>query len=220
MRTLRWTTTVLSALFLFTAAVSAAQIYGDYMEVRSADVYTGPCIANAEVGLLGNQAILAWRVAKGSWQDVALDGLSVVGVVKASATLGDPFHNPYPAQSVVIVDARADARQRQALKNFAQSMARDLLKNVVSVEVAPITIETGEHGSMRMTAGKLARVETRCLHDGDHMCGNEDVYYSPLTKVSHVMPVFTIIDEFKGQGLGVQWRNADKRSGFIGNFSL
>src|SRR5262249_16377141 len=132
------------AVLLLTGAASAAQIYGDYVEVRSADVYTGPCIANSEVGLLGNQAILALPVTKGSWQNVALDGLSVVGVVKANATLGDPFANPYPAKSILIVDARADARQQAALKSFAQSMARDLLKNVVAVETAPITIESGQ----------------------------------------------------------------------------
>ncbi len=99
-------------------------------------------------------------------------------------------------------------------------MGRDLLKNVVAVETAPITIESGQHGSVKMVAGKLARIETRCFHDGDHLCGNEDVYYPPLTKVAHAMPVYTLVDEFKGAGLGVQWRNADKRSGFIGNFSL
>ena len=73
------------------AAAQAAQIQGDYVETRSADVWTGPCFANAETGLTGREAILAWRVEKGAWNGVPLDGLSVVGVVKASATLGDPF---------------------------------------------------------------------------------------------------------------------------------
>src|SRR5437588_11971505 len=101
---------------LFLAVVLAvvparAAIHGNYVEVRSADVYTGPCFANAEVGLEGKQAILAWRVSQGSWKGVSLDGLSVVAVVQANATLGDPYHDPYPARSVLIVDEHATSEQ-------------------------------------------------------------------------------------------------------------
>jgi len=90
---------VVALLLVAGAAIpSKAAIKGDYLEVRSADVYTGPCFANGEVGLVGDQAILAWKVTEGSWNGVTLNGLGVVAVAKASATLGDPFHNPYPAQ--------------------------------------------------------------------------------------------------------------------------
>ena len=47
-------------------------------------------------------------------QGVALDGLIVAGAVRANATLGDPYANPYPAKSVLLVDERATPRQRQA----------------------------------------------------------------------------------------------------------
>ena len=52
----------------------AQQIHGDYIESRNADVYTGHCYAMSELNLAGDQAILAWRVAKGEWEGVALDG--------------------------------------------------------------------------------------------------------------------------------------------------
>ncbi len=208
-------------ILMLAGMASAQQISGDYVEVRSADVYTGPCFANAEVGLVGDQAILAWRVDKGTWENIRLDGLAVVGVVKANATLGDPFGKPFPAKAVLIVDARADAAQRQALQKFAQSMAKDLLKNIVSVETAPIRLQAGEHhGSVTLSAGNLARVETRGLQEGDHHCGNEETYYPPLTKLSHAMPAFTLMDQFKGKGLGVNWTIEGKRSAFVGTFSL
>ncbi|MBZ5630570.1 MAG: DUF1326 domain-containing protein, partial [Acidobacteriia bacterium] len=79
------------------APALAQQISGDYIETRSADVYTGQCFANGEVGLTGNEAILGWRVQRGSWNGVALDGLSIAAAVRAKATLGDPYENPYPA---------------------------------------------------------------------------------------------------------------------------
>src|SRR5262245_32571308 len=114
MRRLLITGAACAILLALSATGNAQQIYGDYVESRSADVYTGFCFANSEVGLTGDQAIMAWRVEKGQWDGVTLDGLSVVGVVKANATLGDPFGKPFPAKAVVIVDEKATSAQREA----------------------------------------------------------------------------------------------------------
>jgi len=208
-------------LILGWATHASAALKGDYLEARSADVYTGPCFANSEVGLTGQEAILAWKVREGDWQGVALDGLSVVAVVRANATLGDPYHVPYPARSVLIVDSRATSQQRAALAAFAESMAGNLLDHVVRVETAPIqmTVEHGDlHGVARMVAGPYARIETRSLCSGDHICGNESVYYPPLVALTHSMPAFTLDSSFSGQGLGEVWKNVDKRSAFVGSF--
>src|SRR5678815_5855020 len=115
------------AVLAFSVPFFAQQISGDYVETRSADVYTGQCFANGEVNLVGNQAILAWRVQIGSWNGVALDGLSVAAAVRANATLGDPYADPYPAQSVLLVDDQANPQQRAALEAFARHMAGELL---------------------------------------------------------------------------------------------
>src|SRR5437660_3552583 len=125
------------SVLLLVASAQAQKISGDYIETRNADVWASACIANAEVNLAGDQAILAWRVNKGQWNGVSLDGLGVVGVVKAEATLGDEYSNPYPAKAVMIVDAKASADQQRALVNFAQQMTGELLRNVVEVRVAP-----------------------------------------------------------------------------------
>src|SRR6185295_20405522 len=131
---------VLFAIVLFSLALSvqAQQISGDYIETRNADIWTGACVANGELNLAGDQAILAWRVNKGQFDGVALDGLSVVGVIKAAATLGDQYNNPYPAQAVMVVDSKASAAQQKALVHLAQSMTGDLLKNIVDLKVAAI----------------------------------------------------------------------------------
>src|SRR5260370_29768487 len=103
----------LPALFLANLA-AAQEIHGDYIETRSADVYTGQCFANGEVNLVGNEAIVAWHVESGSWDGVPLDGLTVAAAVRAQATLGDPYANPYPAESILIVDDQANMQQRTA----------------------------------------------------------------------------------------------------------
>jgi Protein of unknown function (DUF1326) len=199
-----------------------AAIRGQYLEVRNADVWTGPCFANSEVDLAGKHAILAWKVSDGSWQGTKLDGLSVVAIVKANATLGDPYHNPYPAESVVIVDQNATAQQQKALESFARFQAGKLLSHVVRVDVAPISFQVGQganHGDALLKAGTIAVVKTRGLCSGDIICGNETVYYPPLTKVNHSMPAFTEEAAFNGQGLGVVWNRRDGRSSFVGSFS-
>src|SRR5258708_5845621 len=50
----------------------ADEISGNYLETRTCDVYTGPCFANAQVGLTGQQAIMAWSVESGSHEGVDL----------------------------------------------------------------------------------------------------------------------------------------------------
>lgn len=212
---------VVGAFALAVAIPARAAIQGNYVEVRSADVYTGPCFANSQVGLEGQQAILAWKVNRGSWNGVSLDGLGVVAAVKASATLGDPYHNPYPAESVLIVDQRATSQQRQALQEFAKSKSGKLLDHIVRVEAAPIQMTVGEgseHGTVKVEAGNLARIQTRSLCSADHLCGNEEVYYPPLTQVAHAMPAYTVADSFSGQGLGVVWNRLGARSAFVGSF--
>jgi hypothetical protein len=211
------------ALMVVLAIPGSAAIKGDYIEARSADVYTGPCFANSEVGLVGNEAILAWKIEEGDWKGTSLNGLGIVAVVKAHATLGDPYHSPYPAESVLIIDQRATVRQRLALQDFAASMAGKLLSHVVRVETAPIqfTFAQGEHhGAVRLVAGNLARIETRSLCRGDDFCGNEFVYYPPLIQLAHAMPAFTLEDSFQGKGLDVVWNHVGKRSAFVGTFAF
>jgi uncharacterized protein DUF1326 len=200
---------------------ASAAIKGNYVEVRSADVYTGPCFANSEENLAGNQAILGWTISEGVWKGTDLAGLGVVAVVEAHATLGDTYHNPYPAKAVLIVDSRATESQRAALVDFARAMGGRLVTDVVRVEAAPISLTAGaEHGSVTLVAGNLARIETRSLCAGDHLCGNEETYYPPLTRVAHAMPVFTLDESFKGQGLGSVWDRKDARSAFVGSFAM
>ncbi len=223
MRKLNLILSVCFAVLMLASVAQAQQIYGDYIESRNADVYTGHCFAMSEVNLVGDQAILAWRVSKGEWNGVRLDGLSVVGVAKASGTLGNPFENPLPAKAVLIVDEKATAEQREALKSFAQAMAGDLFKNIVRTEVAPINVEVdyhGEHPSAgRVKAGELAGIITRSLTAKDHICGNEQTYYPPLVATNHSMPAVAVLDQFKGKGLGVAWTLRDKRSAFVGHFA-
>ena len=203
-------------------AAAASQIRGDYVETRNADVYTGPCFANGEVNLAGDQALLGWKVSSGSWAGIPLDGLIVAGAVRARGTLGDPYENPYPARSVILVDSRATAAQRDALVALAKTMGGELLGNVVRVEPARMAMDVERHGEHAtravLRADGLAAVETRPIGDKDHVCGNETTFYPPLTETAGAMPAVASRDEYAGPGLGVAWSCRGKRSAFVGTF--
>ncbi|MGH9402013.1 MAG: DUF1326 domain-containing protein [Terriglobia bacterium] len=205
------------------AIPSSAAVQGSYVEVRTADVYTGPCFANSEVGVAGRRAILAWDIKQGEWHGTNLAGLRVLAVVNAKDNLGDPYHNPYPAKAILIVDQRASAAQSEALVSFVQAAGGPLVKHIVQVDRAPISMEFGRgmnHGTVSVVAGKLAQIQTRSLCSGDDICGNEIRYYPPLTKIANSMPAYTIDQTFSGPGLGVVWDTRDNRSAYIGTFHL
>jgi len=197
---------------------------GEYIEARTADVYTGPCFANSEVDLVGNLAVFGWHVASGEFQGVKLDGLSVVGVVKANSTLGNVNGNPYPVKSVVIVDEKATPEQRDALKAFAQRMGGDLLQDVVRVETQPIEVSFENNnlhsGNATLTAGSLAKIQTRAINATDHLCSNEETWYQPLNKTEHAMPAYALAHSYRGTGLNTTWSSPEKRSAFVGSFQL
>jgi hypothetical protein len=214
---------LLLAVFLVVAAtVEAQQIRGDYIESRSTDVYVAQCFANGEAGLTGNQALLAWHVQEGSWNGVRLDGLTVAAAVRARATLGDPYGEPYPAQAVLMVDDAANAAQRQALIALAKHQGRKLLDHVARVEYVPVILDVPDdprNGHAVLRAGRLAAIVTRPLNHHDHICGNETDYYPPLTKVDHATSAVALTDEFEGDGLGSQWSTHGRRSAYIASFS-
>jgi len=212
---------VLLSFCFLSVALSAQQIRGDYIETRSADVYTGQCFANGEVNLAGKEAILAWHVQSGSWDGVALDGLTIAAAVRARATLGDPYGNPYPAEAVLLVDEQANPQQRAALVHFAQHMGGALLKNVQQTLPAQMEmiVNHERHGVALLRAGMFATVQTRSLNDEDHVCGNEVTFYPPLTEVSHSMPAVAVTDAYRGPGLGESWDSHGRRSAFVGTFA-
>jgi len=208
----------------FAATLPAGSIHGNYIEARTADVYTGPCFANGEADQVGTEAVFGWKIDNGDWHGVQLAGLSVVAVIRSQHTLGLSSEPVNPAIAVLIVDSRADAEQRLALQSFAKRMGGDLLSSVVKVDYVPIelTVQGGNihGGAARLTAGSLAEIQTRAMSAADHICGNEEVWYPPLTKTEHVMPAYALENTFTGDGLGETWHNRFKRSGFVGTFRL
>lgn len=214
---------------------AAAGIEGDYIEARTADVFTGPCFSNSEIFTTGHQALLAWGVRQGSFQGVDLTGLSVAAALRGTTTFSED--DPSAARAVLIVDERANTEQREALVALAKHLGGERLQNVVGVESTRIALMVeGSHGEAGTKAHQLhpevpqaprasfwaaglADIVTRPLDDNDHLCGNEVVAYAPLSSSVEVQPAYTLGHRFRGQGLDTTWSDANCRSAFVGHFS-
>ncbi|MCA9205106.1 MAG: DUF1326 domain-containing protein [Planctomycetales bacterium] len=200
---------------------SAADISGYYMESRTCQVYTGPCFANAEIGLAGRDAIMAWNIQRGEQDGVNLAGLNVVVVVNASQTLAfKGMEDPAKVRSVVLVDEKATEAQRAALVSFVKTHGGRAGEDVQRVSTAPIdmTMDVAEL-SGSLTAGKEVTLKTRKVGRGDCICSNEAAYYPPLAKVEFYAPGVTIEGQFKGRSLGTRWSTPGDRSSYIATFS-
>lgn len=209
------------AVLVLPVAGLAADIRGDYLETRTCDVFTGPCFANAQVGLTGKEAMLAWSIDQGTHRGVELGGLKVVALVMGSDTLGfggGLVVNPEPIRAALIVDAKATASQREALIDFVKTQAPRLMRDIVEVRSESIDMNI-DHVAMVATlkAGNRALVKTRKLTHGDCVCTNEELYYPPLVKVHNAAAAYTVDGKFSAPRK--QWSQPSTRSAYLATFA-
>jgi hypothetical protein len=233
---MRMTVSALSLILigLGVATTGAAEIRGDYVEARTADVFTGPCFSNAEVFISGNRGVMAWKVTQGSWNGVDLSGLCVAAAVDGTTTFSED--QPEKADSVVMVDAKADARQREALVAMAKTLGGARLSRIAKVTSTHMSLKLEEHAGTEADlahgghgmpqsprasfwAAGLAKIVTRPLDERDHACGNEVIAYPPLSTNVSAQPAFTLGHTFKGEGLAASWEDPNCRSSFVGHFA-
>ncbi len=214
-----------------------ASLRGDYLEARTADVYTGPCFSNAEVFIVGDRAVMAWKVTDGSFQGVDLSGLCVAAALRGSTTFSEDEESR--AEAVVIIDQRANSKQADALLAMAKELAGDRLSNIVAVKTTEmdLTIESIQHDhkpsgpahklhKMPITppayfdAVGFASIATRTLEPIDCICGNEVVAYPPLSEGVEATPAYTLSHKFSGLDLKSTWNDPNCRSSFVGHFAL
>jgi len=214
---------VLAALAAGVVASSslAGEITGQYVEARTCDVYTGPCFANADTGLTGRHAVMAWKIDKGAMGQVQLDGLTVVAVIAAGDTLGTKQIRA--GKAVVIVDDKATAAQKEALVALVRKQAGELVENIISVRSAPVDLmicPCDGHGCAKVQAGD-AKVETRCIDvQHDKACGNEIAFYPPLSRNVSAKPAVTTEHSFQGKGFDETWQDSERRGAYVGTFTI
>ncbi len=182
---------VISALLI--GAASADSLNGQYLEARNASMWAGLCVVNSEFGIVGDTATLAWKVTKGAYQEVPLDGLAIVAVVFGDRTFG--IGDKVNTQTIFIVDETASKRQQEALVKMATNLAGDTIQEVVTIKRAKIKMEIpddGRSGYSFLDAG-IARIRTRRLRPSDSLCGTKErMAYPVLARVRDEHAAYTL----------------------------
>jgi hypothetical protein len=215
---------VTTALFSLIAvapgsAGSTISITGEYVEARTAEVFTGGCIMGSEAETMGRQAVLAWHVSSGSFKGVKLDGLNVVTALSGERNLGIRELGGLPpenTQAVILVDERGTAAQRAALAELARTLAEGLISEVSRVEPTAIEFARTPHGVV-VNSG-IARLDVMAADHHHPSCGAQQ-WFQPFVSMDRATLGIARNHTFSGSGLGVRWSDPGKRSAFYGSFS-
>lgn len=200
----------------FTFATETQNVQGEYIEARSASVYVGACHFGAEFVEGGKEATLVWNIHNGSWNNVALDGLTVVAVVSAKNNLAIDTKT---RMSVLYVDSKATPEQRAAISDMLATKRADVLGKVVATQIAPVAF-TKKGTKYDVTVGKVLT-----LSANRYPCANctqpHQIWYEPLTEIQNAIVGKSEIYRYKDSHLPVNWVQGDAANNvFVGNFSM
>lgn len=195
-----------------------ASVIGSYVEARTAEVFTGGCIMGSEAETMGKEAVLAWKVDRGSFNGIALDGLSVVAAVAGDKNLGIQEIGGGKAviRSTIFVDQRANPAQQLALVAMASELAKSTMGTIVNVAPAPILFVEG-NVEIAVTGGNVA-LEVTKHPQHEETCGAMQ-WFHPLASVDAAEIGLAAQHSFTGTGLGIKWSDPNRRSAFFGTFS-
>ena len=199
-------------------AAGGGTLVGAYVEARTAEVFTGGCVMGSEAETMGKEALLAWKVEHGSFNGVALDGLSVVAAVAGDKNLGivEIGGEKAISKSSVFVDEHANPAQRIALVAMANELSSGIMGKIVAVTPAPIQFSDA-HDAIQVAAGPAALQVSKHV-DHDPTCGAQ-LWFHPLASLNDATVGVAEEHSFMGSGLGTKWSDPNKRSAFFGTFS-
>jgi len=210
-----------SAIVTLAAAPLVAgghSVSGSYVEARTAEVFTGACIMGSEAETMGKEAVLAWKVDRGSFNGIPLDGLSIVAAVAGDKNLGiqEVGGGKAVTRSTLFVDQRANPAQQLALVAMASDLSKGTLGTIVNVSPTPIRFSDGD-AEVQVTGGPVAlEVSKHAPHE--ETCGAMQ-WFHPLSSVDEAEIGLTAQHAFTGSGLGSKWSDPNRRSSFFGTFS-
>jgi hypothetical protein len=215
---MRYMNLIAAALTLAVAAsaTAAEPVKGDYVEVRTASVYAGPCHYNGELVSTGRDAILAWNIASGSHEDVNLAGVRAVAVVTSDANLID---EKAARKSELVIDAAATDKQAAAAEAMFKSQYGPSLGQVVKVRRSPIMF-TREKDAYVVDAKGVASLNVQAMADEACCKQPSNVWYAPIAKLDARKVGFTSSAAYTGGAITESWARANENSAFYGSFSL
>jgi len=187
-------------LAAFGACAATPAITGFYVEVRSNHVYTCGCLYSGEQVTGGREAILAWDIREGAYQDVALAGVKAVAVVQGAGNLG---LQGVPRRSVVFTHGSSQPAQ-QAVLAMLKEYYGAVLGDIQSVHSAPITIEQ-EGERVAISVAGVSRVVVRPARLPEDAHQGSLLWYAPFIPAPNPTLSTTEYWSFSGGHFRQRW---------------
>ena len=200
---------------VFSSQAENVNVRGDYVEVRTASVFAGACHYNGEVTTTGRDAMMAWNVTSGKWQDVDLTGVRVIAIVSSDSNLSD---KDAARQSEIIIDSGATRTQSLAMMNALKEKYAASLGRIISIRNAPITFVRS--GRTFAVATDEAAINVEGMPN-DLCCKMPNlVWYTPLVGLENRKVGYTTNARYNGKVVSDSWERAGENSAFYGSFAL
>ncbi len=206
----------LMGALVFGSSAESVSVRGDYVEVRTASVFAGACHYNGEVTTTGRDALMAWDITSGKWNEVDLVGVRAMAIVTSEVNLSD---NDAARRSEIVIDRSASHSQAVAMLDLLKTKYVGSLGKIVAVDLAPISFDhTG--GSYTVSAGRLASINVEAMPN-DLCCKMPNlVWYSPLVPLGNRKVGYTRDALYAGDSLSDHWERSGENSAFYGSFAL
>lgn len=204
-----------AACALVLLPAGAERLRGDYVEARTCSVYAGGCHYSGEYVTAGREALLFWHVREGKWNGHDLSGLSVLVAVVADNNLAEPSAR---RQSVVYLDARASASQREAFLQMLRRHSAGVLGEVRAVKSAAISY-TSQGNLLTVEAPGVATLQVS-RYPCKHCVQPHQVWYQPLTSVRGAEVASAKRAAYVDRILGTVWQRGEENSAFVAEFEI
>jgi len=200
---------------VFSSQAENVSMRGEYVEVRTASVFAGACHYNGEVVTTGRDALMAWNVTSGKWQNVDLSGVRAMAIVSSKSNLSEANA---ARQSEVIIDAAASPEQSQAMLSVLKEKYASSLGEIVEVRNTPITFEHKDRSYTVKADDATINVEAM---PNDLCCKMPNlVWYKPLVGLENRKVGYTINATYGGHKVSEPWTRSGENSAFYGLFAL
>jgi len=199
------------------------RIVGDFVDFCKCSVPC-PCTFGQPPTDGDCEGIIAYRIREGSYEDVDLSGLNLVGLARFEGNIWDP---DVRLDMGMIVDERADERQREALQTvfggqaggWPKMFAESMLGNMLGLEFAPIELEIDDDlSSWRLSVPGRAEGRTELLVGPTSSSGERMAVLNPPG--SEVGPgqgaaTYGIASTDKADAFGLSWERSGRSSKHI-----
>lgn len=195
---------------------SSTRIVGDYVEARTASVFAGACHYNGEVVTTGRDAILAWKIASGSWNRTDLSGVSAMAAVSSEDNLKN---DAAVRQCQIIVSRWATPAQTTAFGDMLEKQCGHQLGKIVSIRQGAVLFDhTGSTYTVKSDGFAEMTVESM---PNDECCKQPNlVWYSPLMPIQHRKVGYTVSSSYFAGTVGDPWQRSEENTAFYGAFQF